>query len=212
MDFSNPFKDIPQSRALLYIVIAGLIPLFFVVIFLMSQLDELQKLKMQIRYIELTALQKQRKQAVNIALRNNYHEAEHFYIDKNLESLRFLEPEVESLKKIMSNSNFAEDENIRKRLTFLTGPENRLAFTEGVMVSTPFFQETTETLVHPVEVDILDVKKILALVEGVDIGAFKPAPARPQLLVLDFKLEKKSVEDKSDVFTLNMKLLKREFP
>lgn len=99
----------------------------------------------------------------------------------------------------------------KKRLEFLTGTSNDLTFTEGVVQSNPIFQETTETLVHPVEIDTKDLRTILAKIEGTTIGNETPSPNRPQLIILDFKLEKKHVTDKNEVFLLNLKLLKREF-
>src|SRR5262249_42700214 len=115
------------------------------------------------------------------------------------------------LQKVMSNKNFPDDENIKKRLEFLTSPSNNMIFTEGIVQSTPLFQEVNESLVHAVEVDGDDLRTILARIEGTDIGSETPGANRPQLIILDFKIEKKSVTEKNQVFVLNLKLLKREF-
>lgn len=211
MDPANFIKGIPQSRLIIYIIVAGLLPLLAVGFHFMSQLDSLGQLENSVQMLEATALQREKRQATNTAVRNNFRDAEHFYIDKDIESIDLLEPEIESLTKVVNNPNFAEDDNIRKRLSFLGGPQNNLSFTEGVVQSTPFFQETTETLVHPVEVNMADLQNILAKIEGVEIGPYKPGPGRPQLIILDFKLEKKGISEKNEVFNLNMKLLKREF-
>ncbi len=64
---------------------------------------------------------------------------------------------------------------------------------------------------HPVEVNVSDLKKILTLIEGRKIGEFETGPQKPQLMILDFKLEKKNIRENNEVFDLNMKLLKREF-
>lgn len=212
MDISNLFKNIPQSRLILYIMIAGLLPLLFVLFSFISKLSSVDQLQLSIQSVQNLALQREKKQAVNIALRNSYRDADHFYIDKYVEPLDFLKPEIESLQKIVSNPNFSEDENIKKRLEFLTGPANNLSFTEGAVQSNPFFQETTETLVHPVEINLEDLQMILSKIEGVDIGPYSPSPGRPQLIIIDFKLDKKNISDKNEVFGLNLKLLKREFP
>lgn len=153
-----------------------------------------------------------RKQAVNMSVRAHFRDADHFYIDKYLETLTFLEPEIEGLQKLLTNKNLADDEQIKKRLEHLTGPGNSMVFSEGVVQSSPIFQETTETLVHPVEINGADLQKVLAKIEGTQIGSFSPAAHRPQLLILDFKLDRKSVNEKNEVFLLNLKLLKREFP
>lgn len=111
----------------------------------------------------------------------------------------------------MTNKNYPDDENIKKRLEFLQSGGNTLVFSEGVVQSNPFFQEVLETLVHPVEVDADDIREILAKIEGIPIRNYAPGPNRPQLIVLEFKIDKKQMSEKNEIYLLNMKLLKREF-
>jgi hypothetical protein len=205
------FQNIPKVRLFIYLMLMGLLPFVFVSLNFISKRTRLNELQTTLQEMEHKALLQEKKQAVNMAVHNYYRDVDHFYIDKNLETLKFLEPEVESLQKIVASKSFAGDDNVKKRLELLTGPGNRLSFSEGVVQSTPLFQETTETLVHPVEVNVEDLRKILANVEGVEIDDYSPGPNRPQLIVLDFKFDKKNINDKNDVFLLNMKLLKREF-
>lgn len=204
------FSNIPQSRLVLYILAAGLIPFLFAVFYLSNRLHEVSGIESMITNLGEQAYVREKKQALNIAVKNNYRDADHFYIDKQLETLSFLENEIESLQKVSSNKNFPDDENIKKRLEFLTN-NNNMVFTEGVVQSNPLFQETTETLVHPVEVNVKDIRAILAKIEGTHIGQESPGSNRPQLIILDFKLEKKHMTDKNEIFNLNLKLLKREF-
>lgn len=203
--------QIPIKRLLLYVFFAGLLLPALALILYFSQTRSLERLKSNVLMVQDMGAKRVSKQAVNIAVVNNFHDSDHFYIDKNLETLTFLEPEIEGLQKAMENKNFPDDENIKKRIEFLTGTSNRLVFTEGAVQSTPYFQEVTESLVHPVEVNVDDLKTILARIEGVQIGNESPGPNRPQLIVLDFKIEKKSLTEKNQVFLLNLKLLKREF-
>jgi len=205
------FSTIPQQRLLLYIMLIGLIPIAFAWFSLSSELENNATLKHQIWHIQEQALTREKKQATNMAVRYHFHDANHFYIDKNLETMSLLEPEVESLKGMLNNPNFPEDENIKKRLDQLTGTANNMVFTEGTVQSTPLFQEVTETLVHPVEVNINDLQQILCRIEGISIGTCTPPENRPQLIIIDFKIDKKTVSDKNQVFQLNLKLLKREY-
>lgn len=207
----NSLKNIPFSRALLYLLLLGLLPFVFALFLFVSQKNEIEELQNSIELIQHQAFIKEKKQALNLAVGRHYREADHFYIDKHLETLTFLEPEIDQLQKIVQDQNFAGDDRIKKRLEFLTGQANSLVFTEGTVHSFPYFQETSETLTHPVEVDSVDIQKILALIEGVKIGDFKPGPYSPQLLVTEFKLEKKKVNHKNEVYLLNLKLIKREF-
>jgi hypothetical protein len=204
-------EKIPQKRLISYLILIGLLPITFVLIHFFSKQSAILEIKNSMEYVQHNAFLRERKQAVNMAVRNFYRDADHFYIDKNLETQTFLEPEIESLQKIGKNALFPEDDQLKKRLEFLTGPGNNMIFSEGVVQSYPLFQETTETLVHPVEVNVTDLQSILSRIEGIDISSNVPPPHRPQLIILDFKLDRKGVNDKNEVFLLNLKLLKREF-
>lgn len=212
MDLNDFIAKIPQRHLIWYLLLMGALPFLAVAIFFSSELEQVDNLELYIEDVQHLAERVEKKQAANIATRSKYRGADHFYIDKNLETLKFLQPELEGLQKVTENPNFIEDDWTRKRMAFLSGKQNRLSFSESNVQSTPFYKEVTESLLHPVEVNSSDVQKILALVEGRQIGAFKNAPQMPQLLILDFKLEKKNLREKNEVFDLNMKLLKREFP
>lgn len=205
------FKTIPKQRLLLYMLVIGLLPVLWSLFYFVSTTNALAQVNTTTEQLTETALIQEKKQASNMAVRSHFKDADHFYIDKYLETLVFLEPEIEGLQKILSNKNIAEDENAKKRLEFLTSPANSLAFSEGVVQSAPFFQETTETLVHPVEINGNDLKKILARIEGVEFDSIQAGPNRPQLIILDFKLDKKAIRERNEVFNLNLKLLKREY-
>lgn len=205
------FKNIPLSRAVLYILCLGLLPLLIVFVMFSSKKGEIEELQETLENVQHQAFIKEKKQALNLAVRHHFREADHFYIDKYLETLIFLESEIDQLQKIVQDKNFADDERVKKRLEYLTSESNSLVFSEGVVQTFPYFQETTETLVHPVEVNPTDIQAILARIEGVKIKEFAPGPFRPQLIVTDFKLDKKKVNDKNEVYILNLKLLKREF-
>lgn len=205
------FSSIPQKRLLLYLMLAGLVPIAFAWLTLSSQLDSAAELENSLLRIQSQAYSLESKQSTNMAVRQHYRDADHFYIDKNLESLTLLEPEIESLRNMTTNPNFNDDENIKRRLETLSGPGNRLSFAEGVVQSSPVFQEVTETVVHSVEINVNDLRHILCLVEGIAIGNCTPPPNRPQLIVLDFKIDKKNVTEKNETYLLNLKLLKREF-
>jgi hypothetical protein len=195
----------------MYLLCLGLLPLVFVVFLFIAQKNQLEELERNLENIQYQAFIKEKKQSLNLAVREHFREADHFYIDKYLETLVFLEPEIEQLQKIVQDKNFADDDRIKKRLEYLTSQANTLVFSEGVVQSFPLFQETTETLIHPVEVNPIDMQKILARIEGVKVGELMPGLHRPQLVMTEFKLDKKKVNDKNEVYLLNLKLIKREF-
>ncbi len=204
-------KNIPLSRAIIYLICLGLLPLIGVSFFFISKKNQVEELQNTLENVQHQALLKEKKQMLNLAVRQHFRDADHFYIDKYLETLVFLEPEIETLQKIATDKNFADDERIKKRLEFLTSSANSLNFSEGVVQTFPMFQETTETLVHPVEVNAIDIQKILARIEGINIEGFDLGTHRLQLVITEFKLDKKKINDKNEVYLLNLKLIKREF-
>lgn len=203
-------QSIPLNRLITYAVLLALLPFLFVVFSFYSNKSYMNDLEEKLSQVERLALQQEKRQAQNLTVIHHYRDSDHFYLDKRLESLQFLENEVEALQKIVSHKNFTGDEDVKKRLDYLTSG-NHLRFSEGVVQSYPQFQETAETLITPVEVNVNDIQKILALVEGVKVGPYDPLKDRPQLIILDFKLDKKKLQEKNEVFLLNMKLLKREY-
>lgn len=203
-------ENIPRKRLLFYALLVGLLPLIFAITHFYSQLNNLDRLETHILMVQEKALMREKKQAVNMAVIDHYKEADHFYIDKYLETLTFLEPEIESLQKLVNNKNFSFDDSIKKRLDYLSN-DNDLSFSEGVVQSYPSFQETTETLVHPVEVNVDDIQEILTRIEGHSIGPYTIPANPPQLLILDFKIDRKSLSEKNEIYNLNLKLLKREY-
>ena len=164
-------STIPQNRLLIYIILAGLLPIALAWLVRTSQLQSVESLRAFEMQLEERAFNREKKQAINMAIQSHYRDADHFYIDKYLETLLFLEPEIESLKAIADNPHYPADENIRRRLDLLAGSGNALSFAEGVVQSTPHFQEVAETQVHPVEVDLHDLREILCRIEGVSIGS-----------------------------------------
>lgn len=201
---------IPQTRLVFYALIIGALPIIIVLFQLMTFSSEVGDLKAEVRATYEAALIREKKQANNRAVLDHYQNSDRFYIDKYIESITLLKQETEALEKIARQNNFIENEAVTNRLNTLKN-ENRLVFAEGVVQTFPNFTETPESLVRPVEVDLGDLQNILSKVEGIDIGPYEPGPNPPQLIVTDFKIEKKTTGDENEVFSLNLKLVKREF-
>ena len=203
-------ETIPLSRLLIYLVCLGFIPLFCVLLFFSKNNSELNHLVERMQAVQdLTELNEQ-KQAINVAVQNAFHESDHFYVDKHLEKLDFLLSEIESIKKVMSHETYIPSDRLQRRLEFLTN-NNRLSFTEGLVESYTFFQDTIETLNYPIEVNQEDIKKILTYIEGVPMTPYKVPELRPQMIITDFKLDKQKVSEGYEVYQLKLKFLKREF-
>jgi hypothetical protein len=204
-------NKIPQQRALIYLFILAMLPTFFALFMIWNGLGAVDSLQDQLHLLKEKNLLFEQRQAQNQQLMRFYQGSDHFYIDKHLETLSFLEPEIRDIQKIVKQKNYPDDEVLKKRLEFLTGENNDLVFSEGVVQNYGDFQETLETQVRPIQVNIDDLKKILSLIEGIPMNGEKLPPNRPQLIIIDFKLDKKGVRPGTDAFVLNMKLIKREF-
>lgn len=203
-------KNIPHQRLLLYSLIGGLLPLFAAIVWFFGAKEEIRTLENNFELLQYQASNKEKKQAQNRSVQNYFADADHFYIDKHLETLSFLEPELDQLQLLLDGSLPVAD-SIRKRHEQLSGPLNALSFVEGQVHSFASFQETIESLAHPVEVNVQDLQKILTLIEGTEVGPYKPIESRPQLIITDFKLERKEVIPQHETYQLQLKLLKREY-
>lgn len=204
------FNSIPHSRLLLYALLLGLLPIILACGYFFAKRADVISIGNDVQSLREMALIREKKQALNMAVKENYRSNDHFYIDKNIESLTLMETEIEALQKILRQSHYVENETLKKRLEFLT-TNNSLVFSEGVVQAYPYFRETVETLVHPVEIDASDLEKILSKIEGIPIGSYTPGPNPPQLLITEFKLDRKQTPEKNEVFTLSLKLIKREY-
>lgn len=202
-------KNIPPSRLLLYILLLGLIPIAFAAFKVQSHYNSLAEARSQLENIQYSVLQHEKKQSSNTAIIAHYREGDHFYIDKNLEALTLLEPEISALQKVTQTSNYAGDEAIEKRLEILQS-DNQILFTEGPVQSNAVYQETIETLTKPIEVDALDLQRLLERIENLPITV-SIEEKRPQLIILDLRLDRKAPTPNHETFLLNLKLLKREY-
>ncbi len=134
-----------------------------------------------------------------------------YFLDKEIESLSFLENEKMLLKNWLSHPAIASKDALRQRLNFLESGQNRLSFTDDEIQFSKTLKETLEKQRETVEVDQDDLKNLLALIEEVPFESIPLKINRPQLIISDFSLTKKTTELQNEVFELKMELLKREF-
>lgn len=203
-------NQMPQSRVLIYLFCLSLLPIAVALFHYRSESQSLQSLESRISRLQDAALIRDRKQSANALVRNYYAEADRFYLEKQTESIRLMEKETDALQKLSSQPYMAEDPRVARRLATLT-TANNIVFTEGMVQSYPFFNEIPEALQHPLEVDVDDIKKLLAKIEGATIGPYEPGKNRPQLIVTDFRIDRKATQGESEIYNLNLKILKREY-
>ncbi len=123
-----------------------------------------------------------------------------------IENLPILENEQISIKKIIQNFSFLNSSSLEERLNFLE-KENHFKFIEENIKQSINIHEVDETQLYPIEINKNDLKNILSFIEEVKIDGFEHNENLPQLIITNFQLNK----IKEDLFTLELKLLKREF-
>jgi len=123
-----------------------------------------------------------------------------FFIDNKLESLSFLEKEKLLLSKLLAHPAYENSLEIQNRLKFIDGNINKLQFSEDNIKSTNLVKETDESQINNIEIDEVDLENILKITENSPKNS-------PQLIIKKFIL----IKTKPNVFSLDMKILKREF-
>ena len=94
-------NKIPLSRLLLYLAIAGALPFLAWSAYFVSSYRTYSSLSERIDRLRFSALLQEQRQATNRSVVAHYRDADHFYIDKQLETLSFLEAEKSALKELL---------------------------------------------------------------------------------------------------------------
>jgi len=195
------------SNYYLLLILAPL-PLVWFAFHHYSTLGHLEELEEKMQRVHVRKEEAQQSQKQQHALLSCLKEADPYYIDKHLETQRFLESEIKKLETLLSETY--TDESIQNRLVFLKEGNNRLLFAEEKMRTKDKMREVIEKQQHPIEVHEEDLKKLLSLIEGVTIWPYGPKEGRPQLFIQDLHLTRKQTAGRDPVFTLSMQLIKRE--
>lgn len=178
---------------------------FFHFIFGVQKLEQLEEEMNRIHHKMVFLQEAQRKENFLLA---SLKDPDPHYLDKYVETLTFLLPEIKKLEAIQSEN--LEDEQITKKLQWLKEGGNRLRFSEEHIRANELFRETEEKQQNPIELNEEDLKKLLCLIEGTTIWPYGPKEGLPQLIIKDFKLAKKELPSHEKLYTVSMELIKRE--
>lgn len=140
---------------------------------------------------------------------NRYSHADPYFLDQQIEAFPLLQAEKEKLESLLHHPAFPESVALKERLQFLNN--NRLAFTEENIRTSSQIKEIDEHLRHSVQMDDKDLQKILSLIEDVPIGSNLPSNTSPQIIIRDLRLKTPQTSLQTQVFEVDMDLLKREF-
>lgn len=200
------FKLSPFSICLL--LIAAPVPFLILLFNFFLGMQKLEQLEEEMERVHTKMLVMQENQIKESSLLSSLKNPDPHYLDKHMETLTFLLPEIKKLETIQLEN--PEDEQIVKRLQQLKDGYNRLRFSEEQIRANEIFRETEEKQQQPIELNEEDLKKLLCLIEGVTIWPYGPKEGRPQLIVKDFKLARKELSPNEKVYVVMMELIKRE--
>lgn len=202
-------EGISQSRMLLYIMIACFLPVVYACWSYQSATEKNKRLLIRLEMVQESTIMQQQKLAPNRAVQNVFQNSDRNYLDKYVENIALLKGEIEFLEQLLNTSIVAPDPKVVSRLDALK--KNSIQFSEGTVEAYAFFKDSPDVLAKPVEVSSSDLQQVLSRLEGIPMGGFEPGPNRPQMLLTDFKFERKSGAQQGSLYSLNVKLIKREF-
>jgi len=189
-------KYLPPSGGIFFLFSLPVLLLLYSFFWFYGEFETLNQLEEQVRRLSKKQLLfKQRAENEERAL-TELKSVDHFFIDKHLETLVFLQPEIEHLETSASPHPW---------LATLRGEKNRLRFVEEKRRSQGTLQETEERQQYPVHMNEEDLLMTLNLIEG------PPLEGRPRLAIKDFLLAKKLTPTQERVFEVSLHLIKQEW-
>lgn len=211
MFFENIGRLIFSRIRTQFIYFLILCPVFFSGVYIFQKMNQLSDLEFRyknaIRKGKKALDQKEKK----IQFLQRYSNSAPYFLDQNIESLRFLQNEASEIAEILQHPALSDKGSLQKRFAFIQGNENRLTFSEEAIRNSPTMKETEEKQRHPVQMDESDFKTILSIIEDVPIDSHLPAPNSPQMIITDLSFKKIAKILDRETLEVEMKILKREF-
>ncbi|MBM3183745.1 MAG: hypothetical protein FJZ64_00365 [Chlamydiae bacterium] len=195
----------------LFFYLLLLLPLFFAGgywFYKSSALQEIENRCLEIIEKEKSSLDRKKRKERFL---HRYAHADPFFLDKQIESLPFLQNERSRIKALMNHPASVNKNELSERFQFIESQKNRLMFTEGKISSAASLKETEEKQRFPVQMDANDLEKVLAMIEDIKVGNYEPLKEGPQFIITDFKLVKKETPLHFDTYEVEMDLIKREW-
>lgn len=140
---------------------------------------------------------------------NKYKDFDPNYIENTLETLSFLNQEVEVLKEAHDHKDLKGSRGVKKRLDHLLSPNNQLVFIKQPLQETPVLEESFLRQSSKVELNTGDLKNLLTLVEDLGTDNTLLQTQKPQLVVQSFHLNREELFEKESCF-LEMNLICRK--
>ncbi|NGX43851.1 MAG: hypothetical protein K1060chlam3_00007 [Candidatus Anoxychlamydiales bacterium] len=195
------------KNKLFFVLLAYSILIIFVLTFSFYKFSKLNNSEKTLSYLEeksVNTVAKRKEIQDFIEKRTSF---DNCFVENKLESLRFLENEKSILSNLLLHPAFSNSSQIKKRISFINSDKNRLKFLEENIKNATFIKESELSQLKNLEIDDIDLQRLLSIIEDVQIDRHIPEPLLPQLIVKSFSLNKQ----RENIFSLNMKIFKREF-
>ena len=203
-------EKIPHSRQVVYLLILGLFPLLGVIYNYILKKEHLETLNSELSLACVNTALRNQKEALNRFVKTSFQSKDRYFLEKQLGSMKLLNHETHYLQKLTTFSFHPEEEQLKRRFQFITSKDNQFSFVESQEKRYLGFVETIEATIHPVEVDLKDLQKVLAQIEGAPFNFKNQSANRPQLIITDFQMSKKK-NLLQETYALQLKILKREY-
>lgn len=201
------FLRLIQNRGSIFgIYLLAFLPTLFLAFAILHQKEEFEEIQGRIDCLAIKMERFKEIQKDKNTFLKTYQFIDPYYVDHALESMRFLQPEMEALKLVMHTPPFETCTEMKQR--FLTLEKNTLMFSEGTRKASGKLEEVELTQKRPVELNIHDLKNLLSKIEGIEIDDEKVPEGRPQMIIKDFVLNKKKLAER-ETYQLEMQLIKR---
>lgn len=189
-------------------LLLGLIPCILVLFLHFKNLNSLNSLQEDALYLKSKHHWTESKSKIESDLLAQMSQADRSYLENQIESLQFLEPEIKKLGALLQTDPNQEEQ--KARFDFLNSGKNALRLRQENFQRVGKIQEMEARQVHPVEMNREDLKELLARIENVKIEEHLPGNRPPDLLIKQFELVKKPLPSNEEVFLVNLELIKRE--
>lgn len=184
----------------------SIIPLLFALIYFILKTQLLEEQTQKILYLQKRKYWIEKNQMEEKNLLAQLKIANKEYVEKNIESLTFLQEELQHLQMLFYSH--CEQPNLAERLDNLQN-KNKIQFTEKHFQRVKQIQETVLQQINPVEMHAQDLKTLLSRIENISTKSDIRKEA-PQLIIKNFYLTKKALEESSEVYIIKLDLIKRE--
>ncbi len=204
-DWKKLKSSINPRFALLGLLGFSLVPFVWVIFTNVQKLSEVKMLREEMVSLDLMAMRAKIVQKDQTQFWKRHGEADHYYLDNEVESMRLLNSEVLALQSMMDHPAFNRCAALEKRLGFLTREENQLIFAEIGREKGKVIEETSHKLLKAVEMNLEDLKQLLSKIEGLSVEG-----PIPQLIIRKFQLKRHLLSSGGENYLICLELIKRE--